>query len=257
MSFSCAAQTPEGIPIGPNRKRPQAHPVFGEAIVLQDSDFILIPFWTQTNERQQKQMDLSPPAPSERPLEFALPGSIGADTILKGSFGQFGMAQSVHWNNVATFQRSTGASRLVLNRAAVITSAYLPTNVVAPPVDAAHPPEAKKPASPKILLFAVAEHDTNGDGYINSEDAVVLFSCDFSGDNLVRLTPEGTQLTGIIPDGEEAICARVLYDSNGDRHFTSDDQAMLYHIDLRHPAEGKPMISEEVRKGAEGIVEGK
>ncbi len=249
--LSCTADTPQGIAVGTNIKRPEAHAVFGDAIVLQDSDFILIPFWTQTNVVQQKQSDLPPPsAPS-----FAIPGSLSESTPLSRSFGQYDIAQSVHWNNVAFFQRSTGQSRLLLNRPSVIVSAYLPNNSPAVATDAAHPSDAKKPARPKVLLFAVAEHDTNGDGYINGEDAVVLYSCDFSGENLTRLTPDGTQLTGIVPDGEDALCARVLYDSNGDHHFTADDQAMLYRIDLRHPAEGQAMISEPVRKGAEEIVE--
>ena len=101
----------------------------------------------------------------------------GGSVSLSKSFGDYLSAETIHWNNLVFCAKAGGQCHLLLDHKAVICKAYFP----GPPKD--------KSEVPRYLLLGIAEEDTNGDGYINDQDAVVLFVADLAGRNLIRLTP--------------------------------------------------------------------
>src|SRR5579859_624683 len=171
-SISCSFE-PEGLRVANGGKPPVLRPNYAVPIAVPHSDFLAIPFSMYVPASQKaQQFELSSGFGSYS-------GSFGSVSFGK-SFGGFISSQSVHWNNVIFLDKKTGTSHLLLDHKAVIT--------------AAHFPDPDKPAtgSHNCLLFAIAEADTNGDGYINSEDAVLLYSADLDGTHLTRLTPPNT-----------------------------------------------------------------
>jgi hypothetical protein len=242
VSLSCVSQ-PEGLLVAGGGKPPVLHPVYGEPIVLASAQDILIPFWTYNPESKTEMQSFSV---SGGFSSFSYSGSSGAGLSMNKAFGDYLSASAVHWNNLVFCNKGTGACHLLLDRKAVICSAYLPD------------PAAKdKSDAPKSLLFGIAERDTNGDGYINSDDAVLLYAAGLDGKGLTRLTPENTQLAGIVADGNDTIYVRVLRDSNADHRFTNENEAVILRVDLRHPAEGQRVLDEELAKRAKAIIEGK
>jgi hypothetical protein len=242
LSLSCASQ-PDGLRVDAKGKRPMTHRVVGDPILPASSVFVLIPFWTETTDTQGK-LDLLPSSSGFG--SFSYSGNWSTEAAFNRSFGDYTTC-AAHWNNIVFYDKRNGSTRLLLDRKAVICSAYFP------------PDETGRPANGerKPMYFGIAEKDTNGDGYINSSDAVVLYGADASGTTLTRLTPEGTQLSHIVADGDHTLYVRVLQDSNGDHNFTGEDQALILRVDLAHMGEGKPVLNEEIQKRAESILEAK
>lgn len=156
-------------------------------------------------------------------------------------------AANVNWHNVVFYNRATGESHLLLNFKACICVAYLP-----------RVPRVQNPGPvPKHLLFAIADEDTNGDGYLTSTDAVGLYLCDVSGQGLTRLTPRGTQLADVETNGDEDLYVRVLKKPESRPYFGQDDQSIVLHVDLHHPAEGTPIFDQKIIQKAASVEGGK
>jgi hypothetical protein len=246
VNLSCGVEQPEGLRVSPQHggggaKPPAARPVFGEPILLGSSPYALVPFWMYTPQVQGKfdSFSISGGFSGGYSSGFAS-ASTSLTPVLSGYVG----SPSLHWNNLAFCERASGKCRLLLDRRAVICRAYFPD------------PAASGP--PRPLLFGIAENDTNGDGFINAEDAVLLYAADANGMNLTPLTPPETQLAGIVAEpGGEAIYVRALRSSSKDHRFGEGDEVILLHIDLRRPFESKPVLDDETRRRAEAIIEGK
>ena len=73
----------------------------------------------------------------------------------------------------------------------------------------------------------------------------------------MRLTPENTQLAGIVADGDHTLYIRVLRDSDNDHKFTETDEVVILRVDLAQPAEGRPILDDEARKRVQSIIEAK
>jgi hypothetical protein len=242
LSFSCVSEQPEGLRVAKGGSRPIMRPVFAEPILLDQSKYLLIPFWMQTPPKVQSGIDLFSGSGGSGGYSYS--GSSGDSISMSKAFGDYMSAGSIHWNNLVFCDKTNGQCHLLLDHKAVICDAYLP-----------NPPDDKKSERPRPLLFGIAEKDTNGDGYINSEDAVVLYAADPDGRNLVRLTPEGTQLSGIVIDGDDTLYVRVLRDFTGDHKPTEGRESLIFQVDLRHPAEGRSVLDEAVRRQAQSIIE--
>ncbi|MDB5356422.1 MAG: hypothetical protein JWN24_2875 [Phycisphaerales bacterium] len=246
LSFSCTGQ-PEGLWLGAADKESILRPVFAEPIIQPQSRYELNPFWMNNPVQQAQSFSISGGFSS-----FSYAGSSGVTFSTSKAFGDYNSAGSIHWNNLVFCDKTSGACRLLLDHKAVICSAYLPA-----PSEVEQDKEKDKSQGTRRMLLGIAEHDTNGDHYINGQDAVLLYAADPDGKSLTRLTPEGTQVAGIVADGNDAIYVRVLRDSNADGRFTDEDEALILRVDLRHPTEGQPIPDEQIRRRAQAILEGK
>jgi len=237
LSLSCTVE-PEGLPVAHGGKKPVLRPNFAEPIVIARTQFIAVPFAMYVPQAQKAQ-------------QFQLSSGFGS---YSGSFGSVPLAQTfggfvncanIHWNNLIFVDKQTGSSHLLLDHKAVITSAFFPD------------PEKPADQSRKCLLFAIVETDSNGDGYINSDDAVQLYSASLDGTHLVRLTPPNTQYTDITSDGPDTIYIRILRDSNADHRFNDEDEPTILRVDLTHPAEGTPVVDPQLATRAKNLIEEK
>jgi hypothetical protein len=247
LFVGCGTPPPEGLQLRDSGARRALYPTFGEAIVLRDSPWVLIPFGVQSPEGEGK-WALS----ASSGMSFSGSGSPVAFSASWSAPG-FWTTGNTHWNNVVFYNAGSGKAHLLFDRRAVIVSAFLPGergrgNPVAP----AQAPDA---TPRQHLLFAVAEADTNGDGYINGGDAVTPYTCDRGGGQLVPLTPTGTQFLDFAAgEGTDSLYVRVLRDSNRDRHFDAKDETVVLRVDLRRPAEGVAVLDDEIRSRAMSVI---
>jgi len=233
--------SPDGLRVKPEGATNPGYPAFGPPILLQTSDYLLIPFWMQFRNEQSK-------------FEFSGSGSQfsggGTSVSIAPAFGGYLTYGTIRWNNLVIHDKKNVHSHLLLDHKALISKIYLPSSFV-------NGSDAKPDSGTKYLLLGIQEQDTNGDGYINDEDAEVLYAVDVANPTPIRLTPAGTQLHEIIADGPDTLYIRVLRDSDGDRKFTIADESVILRVDLRHPAEGQPVLDEQLRKRARSIIEAK
>ena len=236
-ALSCVDEQAQGVRVTPERhKGVEARPFFAEPIVLPSSSYVMIPFWMYVPQAQGKIEWFSGSSWSGSYAQM----SVG----LSKSFGSY-LTTSGHWNNLIFNEKGTDKCHLLLDHKAVISRAWFPAQLTK--------------SMPEVLLFAIAEQDTNGDGYINSDDAVALYSSAMDGSGLTRLTPAGTQLTDIVDGGTvDLIYVRVLRDSNGDHRFVEgQDEAEILRVDLRRREEGKAILDQETKRQARRIIEEK
>jgi hypothetical protein len=234
--LGCADYEPQGLRVGPQHGRKvEAHPFYADPIVMPWSQYVMVPFWMHEPQTQAKMEFFSGSSQWS--------GSSADQAVSLGkAFGDYVMAAG-HWNNLIFCERGSDRCKLLLDRPAVICRAYFPQMITK--------------GQAEILLFGIADKDTNGDGYINARDAVVLYASQADGSHLTRLTPEGTQVTSIVDGGiPDVIYVRVLRDSNGDRQFVEgEDEAVILRVNLRSTGEGQEVIGEEAKRRVREIVE--
>ena len=248
LGLGCVSQ-PEGLRVSGGDGAPPSRGALGYPILIQQSDYVMFPFALHGAEQGQSQV-------LQLGSSNAGSGSQGVAAVSDQSNAGFALARSVGdyyasnilWNNVLFCDRKSAECHLLLDRKAVICKIYLPD-----------PSQPKKPGNaPKYLLFAIADEDTNGDGYINCDDAVVLYLSDLSGKSLTRLTPVDTQLVGIeLVDSDDAAYARIRRKPPGAKGFRPDDESLILRVDLHHPAEGTPIPDEQLRSRAMSILTGR
>jgi hypothetical protein len=190
----------------------------GAPILLDTSDYAMIPFVAKAGY-----WDLS----SAKPM----PGNNDLTTYY---------GTHVNWNNLVLVHKETGANHLLLDRKAYITRFYTPNP---------DPREREQGPWPKFLLVGISDTDTNGDGWINDNDAVVAFVADMAGRGLTQVTPTNSQIENFTIDrGREALYLTVRIDSDGNRRF--DDDSVLLRVDLKKPGQGVRVISDETLRQA-------
>lgn len=241
LAGGCASDRPEGLPVSREPGRGRWEPAFGDAIVVQRSDYVMIPFALQQSQVQgQAGFAIASQVMSFSP-SVSLQSGVGFQ--LAQSSGGYYSTGGILWNNVVFCRKNGAESHLLLDRKAVICKSWLPD-----------PSRPKGHEESKYLFFGIADQDTNGDGYLNGDDAVILYLCDLSGGGLTRLTPQGTQLADIQIDGNDTAYARILRKPPGTKEFGPDAQSLVLRIDLHQPGEGTPIPDEELREKALSIV---
>lgn len=245
---ACAPLPPEGLRVG-EKNTDKLSAAFGDPILLEQSKFVLIPFGVLAPDGGGSKGMFSDSGSFFGSASYA--GGFGSS--LGGSVSAFGddylRADAGNWNNVVFYDTAGGGTHLLLDRRAVITEAFLPRA----------PKKGDRPDAPgpRPMLFALAEADTNGDKFINREDAVVLFLSTPDGRSLTPLTPAGMRYAEHTLDpARAALYARVVRDTNGDRRFGSGDETIFLRVDLNNPGQGQPILPTDLAGRASALVTG-
>jgi hypothetical protein len=247
-AFACltgCAAAPEGLDVRARSKSAAAYSAFGKPIVVEGSRWVVIPFVVE-------------PAPGSAGFSpssgFSVSGVSGPPRYgWSGSASGSGFVSTsnAHWNNLVFHDPETGTNRLVLDHRAVIMEAFFPT------AGAETPGAAPGRLAPDVagVFLVVADADTNGDGYLNSGDASVLYRCDLSAANLTALTPAGTQFQDFTVDARtRSLYARFLRDGDGSHKFDYRDKTSVVRVDLTRPGMGVSVLDPDVAARAAAIV---
>jgi hypothetical protein len=148
------------------------------------------------------------------------------------------------FNNILFFDPSTGASRLLLDRRVVLQGFYQQERT-----------EDDKPSPfADRIFFGMIDRDTNGDGLLNSGDAVVLHLVRWGGRDPIPLTPRDAQFDDLTLDhATKRFFIRVKADSNGDKKYDEEDPYEVHWADLDAPAKLRKVLSGEIQRKLDGM----
>lgn len=225
--------------------------VFGTPFVLHGTELVLVPYSVVRPQEKSKFF-----ANLSDALSFSSGSWSGGSYAFSGTAsGLYQQTSGTHWNNLLVYDKRTGDTRLLLDRRAVIVQALFSNPADARGDDKSQQPPPPPP--PQHALLAIAESDTNGDRYINGEDATVLYHVALPTLSLTPISPTGGQFDDITPDfGGRVLYVRSRVDTNGDRKFTSIDDAVIARVDLTSPG-FTPIIPDELRKRAFSVIAGR
>ncbi len=209
---------------------------YGDYMDLDSTNYLLIPLGMKTIEEHEDRV-----LKIKSAEEYASESYNGNCRLYKYNFYslEFGSC-----NNIVFYNKKTDETHLLLQKPAVISKFYFP--------------HYEKEYSGKkywFILLGIGEDDTNGDGYINNEDAEKVYIADLSGRNLKQITPDNTQLTDWYIDTEtNNILMKVRFDSNKDKKFSSSDEIEILKTSIGAPAQGTQVISDEIKNNIKKIL---
>ncbi|MBD2667196.1 hypothetical protein H6G73_22465 [Richelia sinica FACHB-800] len=145
--------------------------------------------------------------------------------------------QEAKINNLIFYHKQNGGNNVLLNKSAVINSFDLLEVKT----------EDKK--TQRVWFYRIIDQDTNQDKELNEQDAIGGYISDLSGQNLTQVTPTNSQIVNwfILPS-QNAILIKIIYDTNKDKKFTSEDKSNYLRVSLGKPEMGKEIINEQVEK---------
>ncbi|MBW4643736.1 MAG: hypothetical protein KME23_12230 [Goleter apudmare HA4340-LM2] len=197
-----------------DKPKPETNIFYGDLIVKTQSDYLMIP--VNITEKDTE---------SENNFKFSR---------YESKYSKL--------SNIIFYQKSDGATNLLLNKKALINSFDLletksASNVVT-----------------RVWLYRIIEQDGNGDQKLNEKDAVIGYISDLSGKNLQQITPNNTQLINwVVIPSQNAIFLKVLKDSDNDKKFTQDDKTSFLRVSLDKPSMGTEIISEQIEQEIKSI----
>ncbi len=171
---------------------------------------------------------LIPLAATETPFSSKLKteGVYSYSLYGRNNLPNFDAHDGYNWVNAIVFDKSTGKSHLLLNRAACLP------RILCRKIDPNNPK-----AGAHYQLMVLIDTDTSGDNKLTAADASAVYFADLPNDKLVQLTPANTQIKAIVQDpAGEMLYFRLLEDSNGDHTFDSHDRERWYRSDPTKPA---------------------
>lgn len=202
--------------------------VYGDYINLDSTDYILIPLGMKTIESEEIRG-----LKSKSSDEY-----IAYDESFTNYKYNFYSLNFSNYNNIIFFNKKTDDTHLLLKEPAIITQFYFPYY-------------NKEYSGPKywFLLFGVRNHDSNADGYINTDDAETVYITDLSGSNKVQITPDNSQLIDWFIDEESNnILMKIREDSNKDGKYTFHDDIEILKTSILNSSIGTQIINESMRK---------
>lgn len=221
LSFFWGRQRQKGIKVEQfdqkeTGRNPEEIVVYSNPIVMEDSEYIMIPVRLKDK---------------------------------KSGFGKSRLSEYAsyrgRYNNIIFYNKNNGQSHLLLNKKAIISSFYFPNKKEY---------EKDKPVL-KFLLFGISENDTNGDGIINERDAVIVYLSDLAGKNLQQITPKNTQLIDWeIDENSDMIFLRIRKDSDNDGQFTERDSITVLKVNVQNPIIGTEITTDKIQKKVKSII---
>jgi hypothetical protein len=188
-------------------EKSQPNIVYGDLILKEQSDYLMIPVINKHNHQIRK-ISLDSSDYSEKEIQFY---------------------------NLIFFPKKTGETHLLLKKNGIITS-----------FDFLEKKETGKPST-RFWLYRIIENDTNKDNKLNSQDAIIGYISDSSGKNLQQITPNNTQLISwTIVQSVGAIFLKIIEDSDNDKKFTERDKINFIKVNLNKPAIGTEIISDQI-----------
>ncbi|HEY9652213.1 MAG TPA: hypothetical protein V6C95_16240 [Coleofasciculaceae cyanobacterium] len=189
--------------------------VYGELVIKEESDYILIPVRLSKDKNQTRTNLLESSLSYERQDLFS---------------------------NLIFYRKQDGETHLLLNKPALLSS-----------FDFLEKKEQGKPPT-RYWLYKIIENDTNADKKLTLEDATIGYLSDLSGKNIQQITPNNTQLISwTVVQSMGAILAKIIKDSDNDQKFTERDETAFIQVNLSKPAIGTEIISEQIKQQLQSI----
>ncbi|WP_373527572.1 hypothetical protein [Nostoc sp.] len=217
LSFSCESSVTRKAEQAKatDKPKPQPNLVYGDLIIKEQSDYLMIP----VNLPEQNQ-------------------NKGIDSSLSRSY-----ERNNQLYNIIFYRKQDGASHLLLNKKAIITS-----------FDLLEVKAVDKPPT-RVWLYRILDQDTNGDKKFNSEDATLGYLSDLSGKNLQQITPNNTKIINwVVVPSQNAIFLKIIKDSDNDKKFTEKDKTNFVRVNLDKIGMGTEIISEQIEQEIKSYV---
>lgn len=216
LCFSCqstVSKKPEQI--NPTPQKPQPKIIYGDLVVKEQSDYLMIPVSIKDkNSNRGSFLDSS--GYSEKESQFY---------------------------NIIFYHKQDGKTHLLLNKKAVINS-----------FDFIERKQTGKPTT-RFWLYRIIENDTNKDDKVNSQDATIGYLSDASGKNIQQITPNNTQLISWnFVQSQGAIFIKIIKDSDNDNKFTETDKTNFLKVNLDKPEEGSEIINDQIEQEIKSYV---
>jgi hypothetical protein len=209
--------------------------VYGDYKDLDSTDYLLIPLGMKTLESQKSMHAKTASSSNEESANI---------TTYQSFKYNFYSLDFEDCNNIIFYNKKTEETHLLLQKPAIISQFYFPyydTNYT-----------GKKYW---FILLAIHEDDSNTDGYINAEDAERVYVADLSGENMIQINPDNTQLVDwYIDSATNNILMKVRYDSNKDQKFNYYDDVEILKTQINNLAEGRAIINNEIKSNIQGIL---
>ncbi|HEY0029633.1 MAG TPA: hypothetical protein VGC65_02655 [Bacteroidia bacterium] len=210
--------------------------VYGDYMDLDSTDYLLIPLGMKTIDEKENRGLRSK---SSDEYEESTSGSYRS---YKYNFYSLDFGNC---NNIIFYNKKTEETHLLLQKPAIISQFYFPY------YDKEYVGEKYY-----FLLLGIRGEDTNLDGYINSEDAERICIADLSGQNLVQVTPNNTQLVDWFIDAStNTILMKVRFDSNKDQKYNYYDEIEILKTSINAPATGTIIINQDIKDNIKKILD--
>ncbi len=210
----------------PNANESSVTPIYGELIVPEKSDYLIIPVgFYQDNRKLNMSSNIFPTTDL----------SIAYDSVRGNPMTMY---------NMIFHHKKTGESHLLLAENALISSfSFIEVN---PPAE-----KTAKPTNPKnqFILLEIISKDTNAGENIDRKDAIAAYLADASGKNVTQITPSNTTVVSWHLDNTLGfLLFKVIEDSNQDQKFDEKDDTRFIRVNLQDIKIGSDIITEPMRK---------
>lgn len=148
--------------------------------------------------------------------------------------------------NVVVRTLQADQQRLLLDRPAQVEALHLPHENCA---------EGEGSVPCDVLQWHIRDTDTNGDGAISEEDALVAYHSTAAVDELRPVTPREASLVTFVWDSERnSILFQVRFDRSGDQRFDERDPTEVLELALAPGSTAREIITPEIRRALEAQV---
>ena len=212
--------------------------VYGDYMNLDNTDYLLIPLGMKTIEDQEGRLlkVKSSEGNSSENVDDA-----GSYRSYKYNFYSLDFGNC---NNIIFYNKKTDSTHLLLQKPTVISKFYFP-----------HYEKEYTGKKYWFILLGIGEDDTNGDGYINNEDAEKVYIADLAGRNKQQITPDNSQLVDWYIDmSTNNILMKVRFDTNDDKKFNYYDEVEILKTSIDTPGQGKQIINAEIKNNINKIL---
>ena len=219
FSVACGTSTnQQNQPENPtSEEQSQPHVVYGDLIIKETSDYLMIP------------VGISPDNNQEGAFLF--------------SSSRYPEAEK-NFYNLIFYSKKDGSSNILLNRKALISEFKL----------LEQKQEDGKPLK-QFWLYKIVDSDTNGNKKLDDKDAIIGYISDLSGKNLTQITPKNTQIMSwVVIQSIGAMFIKIIQDSDNDKKFTDKDETAFIRVNLDEPKVGSEIISDELEQEIKSYI---
>lgn len=157
---------------------------------------------------------------------------------------QYGWAGQIF--NVVVRGPREEQQRLLVDRPAQIEALHLPK------ADCA---KGEGPVPCGVLQWHIRDTDSNGDGAISEDDALIVYHSTSAVAELRPVTPREASLVAFVWDPEQgSILFQVRFDRNADGRYDEQDPTEILVLDLEPGATAREVVADEIRRRLEAQV---
>ncbi|MCJ8280372.1 MAG: hypothetical protein MJK14_10830 [Rivularia sp. ALOHA_DT_140] len=201
------------------QKVPQPNIVYGDLIIKQESDYLMIPvsIFPDANQGEKSWVDKA-----------------------SSSYSRSVYKDRKNIYNLLFYSKKDASTNALLDKKAIIKS-----------FDLIEKKAIGKPVK-RFWLYRIIEKDTNGDNKLNYQDATLGYLSDLSGKNLQKITPDNTQLNSWkVVQSTGAIFMEITKDTDKDKKF---DTKSYIRVNLDSPDIGKEIISNQLENKLKSYI---